>query len=229
MGQRIINAIEIATSKKISITYEVFILMVDDNIVFLIGTLIPTAVAAIGLVNVLKTYREGQLLKRKDIIIPLIDQFDNSDDLFLAKAILDDFTCNIPRAETKNEDLKRFHEISKADLAFYNRSNLKKFLRYHRAEGAEPVTSLEEKAVRRSFDSMIFFFFKLQYLYRTGLLKDKELYYFKFYMTAAFKDKDYGDYGLWNYIKNYQLPLEQNFVRKVTELSDTIFDKNRLF
>jgi hypothetical protein len=193
--------------------------VVDDNIVFLIGTLIPTAVGAIGLINALNTYREGQLLKRKDIIVPLMDKFENSDDLFLAKAILEDFTCNIPPAETKNEFLKKFHEISKTDQEFYHRSNLKKFLRYHKDEYAEPVTSVGERAARQSFDSMITFFFKLQYLYKIGLLKEQELYYFKYYMSLAYKED-----GLWDYITKYHIPLQKEFVKKVTNLPQYIFD-----
>jgi hypothetical protein len=181
---------------EISMTYNVFHLVVDENIVFLIGTLVPTAVGAIGLFNALQTYRESQVLKRKDIILPLIDEFDNSDDLFLAKAMLDDFTCNIPPAETKNVFLKKFYEVSKTELDFYNRSNLNNFLRYHKDRESEPVISLKEREVRKSFDSMIYFYFKLQYLYRIGLLKDKELYYFKYYMRLAFKDEQYKDYGL---------------------------------
>jgi hypothetical protein len=51
--------------------------VVDDNIAFLIGTLVPTVVGTIGLTDALRTYREGQVLKRKDIIMPLIEQFDS--------------------------------------------------------------------------------------------------------------------------------------------------------
>jgi Predicted ATPase involved in replication control, Cdc46/Mcm family len=100
---------------------------VDPNIVFLIGTLVPTVVGAVGLFNALRTYRDGQLLKRKDLIIPLIDQFDNSEDLFLAKAILDDFSCNIPPSGTNNEILEKLIHCSEDDLKFYNKSNLKNF------------------------------------------------------------------------------------------------------
>jgi len=44
----------------------------------------------------------------------------------------------------------------KNDLDFHNRFNLKKFLRYHGERESEPVTSLEERVVRRSFDSDLF-------------------------------------------------------------------------
>ncbi len=64
-------------------------------------------------------------------------------------------------------------------------------------------------------------FFKLQYLYQIGLLKEKELYYFKYYMDLVFKDEDY---GLWDYIDKYQLRLQHDFVDKVTNLTGYIFD-----
>jgi len=192
---------------------------VDPNIVFLVGTLIPTAVGAAGLYNALKTYKDGQVLKRKDLIIPLIDEFDNSEDLFLAKAILDDFTCNIPPSGTKNQILKDLFNMSQDDFEYYKRSNLRKFLRYHRDPKAEPVTDFKERAVRRSFDSMIYFFFKLQYLHRIGLLDKKELYYFKYYMNLAFQENDT---GLWEYIDRYRLQLDRNFVKEVTNLKEVV-------
>ena len=206
--------------------------MLDDNTLFFLGTLVPTIVGGVGLFESIYAYREGQLLKRKDLIIPLIDEFDNSEDIFLAKAILDDFTCNIPPSGANNQLLKKFSQLSKDELEFYNKSNLKKFLRYHRDLGVEPVISVEERTVRRSFDSLINFFFKLQYLYRTGLLREKELYYFRYYMTLAFDDED--DLGTWNYIEKYKLPLERKFVEHVTNLTEGVFissdaSKIRLF
>jgi hypothetical protein len=193
--------------------------MVNSDIVFLIGTLVPTIVGAIGLFNAIKTYRDGQLLKRKDLLIPLIDEFDNSEDLFLAKAILDDFTCNVPPSGTKNKILESLFDMSIDDLEFYNRSNLKKFLRYHEDPGVEPVTNIKERAIRRSFDSIVYFFFKLQYLHKIGLLKEKELYYFKYYMRLPFQE---GDIGIWNYIDKYKLQLDREFVNEVTSIKDDI-------
>lgn len=192
---------------------------IDQNIVFLVGTLVPTVVGAVGLFNGLRAYKDGQRLKRKDLIIPLINEFDNSEDLFLAKAILDDFTCNIPPSGTNNQILKNLFNISQDDFEYYKRSNLRKFLRYHRDPMAEPVTNIKERTVRRSFDSMIYFFFKLQYLHRIGLLDKKELYYFKYYMNLAFQENDT---GLWEYIDRYHLQLDRNFVNEVTSLKEVV-------
>jgi len=200
----------------------IFMAMIFDvNTSFIIATLIPTLVGALTVFIALITYWKGQLINRKDLIIPLINEFDNSEDLFLAKAILDDFTCNIPTSNTNSKILKSLYNMSKNDFEFYSKSNLKQFLRYHEDPEAWPVTSIKERTVRRSFDSMIYFFFKLEYLYRIGLLKKKELYYFKYYMYLAFHKYDT---GLWEYVDKYNLPLDQNFVDEVSFLKKDIFD-----
>jgi DNA replicative helicase MCM subunit Mcm2 (Cdc46/Mcm family) len=97
------------------------------NLEFAIATLIPTVVGVFGLYWTVKPYRENQTLKRKDIIFPLIDEFDNSEDLFLARAILDDFSCSVPPFKTTNEFLLKFWEMSREELQYYNKCNLKKF------------------------------------------------------------------------------------------------------
>lgn len=91
------------------------------------------------------------------------------------------------------------------------------------------MTSVGERAVRTSFDSMFNFFFKLQYLYRIGLLKEEELYYFKYHLNLAFKDEQYGDDWIWDYIKQYQLPLEQGFIEEIINLPPDIFDNKDSF
>lgn len=108
------------------------------------SSLIPTVVGAVGLFQALFTYNESQTLKRKDIIFPLIDEFDNSEDLFLAKAILDDFSCSVPPYKTKNEFLLTFWKMSAEDFQYYNKSNLKKFLRNYKVE---PITDCRKLVI----------------------------------------------------------------------------------
>lgn len=198
------------------------------EIVDALAIIIPTLVAALTAYVGLKAYREGQKLSRKDLIIPLIDQFDNSEDLFLAKAILDDFTCNVPPWDTKSEILNGLFNMSDDDFKYYARTNLPVFLRVHRDkhgkvyEDVPKIISLKERAVRRSFDSLVYFFFKLQYLNRIGLLPEEELFYFKFYMKLAFPyDKDNDVTGLWKYVNEYDLELNPDFVKMVKELKRT--------
>jgi hypothetical protein len=150
------------------------------NFEFFIATLIPTAVGAVGLTQALYTYKENQKAKRKEIIFPLIDEFDNSEDLFLAKAILDDFTCSVPPYKTTNKFLLEFWDMSTKDFQYYNKCNLNNFLRNHLDKNVEEITDPRERAIRKSFDAMIYFGFKLQYLYNIGILKKKELYYFQY-------------------------------------------------
>ncbi|HET7643967.1 MAG TPA: hypothetical protein VFK40_10705, partial [Nitrososphaeraceae archaeon] len=54
--------------------------------------------------------------------------------MFLAKAILDDFSCSVPPYKTKNEFLLTFWKMSAEDFQYYNKSNLKKFLRNYKVE-----------------------------------------------------------------------------------------------
>ncbi len=199
----------------------------------LITAIIPTVVAGDTAIFGLITYREGQKLNRKDLIIPLINEFDSSEDLFLAKALLDDFTCNVPPWDTKSEILKGLFNMSDDDFKYYDRTKLPQFLRIHRDkhgnvyEKVEKITSLKERAVRRSFDSMVYFFFKLQYLYGLGLLSKKDLFYFLLYMILAFpKDKDNDVTGLWKYIDDndgYGLELRTDFIEMVKTLKREVF------
>lgn len=115
------------------------------------------------------------------------------------------------------------HVTSQDDFEFYKTLNLRKHLRYHKSPKADPATDIRERAVRRSFDSMIYFFFKLQYLHRIRLLDKKELYYFRYYMNLAFQDKDTDkDTEIWEYNERHGLQLDRNFVDEVTAHKDVV-------
>jgi hypothetical protein len=102
--------------------------------------------------------------------------------------------------------------MSTEDFQYYNKYNLKKFLRIHSDYKVEPITDTKERAIRRSFDAMIYFFFKLQYLYNIGILKKNELYYFN-YEFNLMKNTD-----IRNYIKGYGLQLDENFVDDISNM-----------
>jgi hypothetical protein len=108
-----------------------------------ITTLIPTAVGAVGAFWAIFTYREAQKLKRKEILFPLIDEFDNSKKMFLAKSILDDFTCSIPNSP---EDPSQLPTIFLKDYKhpenlkeLYHVDNLSRPLRCHKDEGVKTL------------------------------------------------------------------------------------------
>jgi hypothetical protein len=168
-------------------------------------TLIPTAVGGVGAFWGIFTYREGQKLKRKEILFPLIDEFDKAHKMFLAKAILDDFTCSLPDSQ---EELAQLGKITIKDYKhpdqlkeLYHVDNLYITLRYHKDEG--DVTDLRELCVRESFDAIIDFYAKLEYLKRIGLLKEEELEHFKYYY-----DKLVDSEAIRKYVTKYQLPLK---------------------
>jgi hypothetical protein len=196
------------------------------NLEFLIP-LIPLISAVVGVITLyqaVNTYKENQIAKRKDIIFPLIDEFDNSEDLFLAKAILDDFTCNIPPFKSTNEFLLKFWNMSTEDFQYYNKYNLKNFLRVHWDPKVERITDTRERAIRRSFDVMIYFFFKLQYLYSIGILKENELYYFRFYFNLLI---NHTNDSVIKYINDYGLQLDMEFVNLVLDINNKNFKKHR--
>jgi len=172
-----------------------------------ITTLIPTVVGGVGAFWGIFTYREAQKLKRKEILFPLIDEFDNSKKMFLAKSILDDFTCSLPDSP---EDASQLGKIILQDYKnpkdlkeLYHVDNLSRALRYHKAEQAEDVTDQRELAVRQSFDAIIDFYAKLEYLKRIGLLKEEELDYFNYYYDKLASSKVVKDY-----VDKYKLPLK---------------------
>ena len=169
-----------------------------------IKVLIPTAVGGVGAFWGIFTYREGQKLKRKEILFPLIDEFDRSSKMFLAKAILDDFTCSFPDS---SDELCQLGKTIVKDYMHpeklkerYNVSNLSQTLRYHKEEG--DVTSIRELSVRESFDVIIDFYAKLEYLKKIGLLKYEELEHFSYYYDKLEKVE-----AVRNYVKDYNLPL----------------------
>jgi len=74
-------------------------------------------------------------------------------------------------------------------------------LRYHKEEG--DVTDKRELFVRESFDAIIDFYAKLEYLKRIGLLKEEELDHFKYYYDKLAKSD-----AVRNSVKSYGLPLK---------------------
>lgn len=80
--------------------------------------------------------------ERKEVLFPLIDELDNSKPLFLAKAVLDDFTRNVPDFSENDSEMIRSTLIQDLKLGtaatwkeYYNATNLSSILRYHAVEG----------------------------------------------------------------------------------------------
>ncbi len=149
-------------------------------------------------------------MKRQEILSQLISEFESSEKMFLAKAILDDFTCNIVDIDVRDKDTSWWlnqlilEDNQKAqDEKVFHECALKKALRYHKDPTKDKVTDEREIAVRASFDALIKFFRKLEYLHSIDLLKEKELKYFYYYYYLVAKNKD-----VQNYISAYGLALD---------------------
>ena len=179
-----------------------------------ISIIAPLIIGAIGFFWGIHTYRVSQKARRQEILVPLIHEMDTSGELFLAKAILDDFTCYVPTPSTNTEVPNDFIN---PDTNYYNRKNLTGFLRNHLEESAKPIVDTRERAVRASFDTLIAFYYRLQYLHQIGLIKDMELDYFKYYAHEAFEIKENKE-PIWNYIDKYGLPLDRRFIQRIIEL-----------
>lgn len=125
-----------------------------------------------GLIWGIYTYREGQIAKRVEILFPLIREFDTSEEMILAKEILDAKRIQGKKIDNSSND-PREYDIRKLD----------RVLRY---DESRVFTGAEEK-IRESFDSLLDFFCKMDYLLEIGILKGHEISYFKYYIDRAVK------------------------------------------
>jgi hypothetical protein len=153
--------------------------MATENIPII--EIIAIVVAIAGFASGLFTYKKEQMLRRKESLFSELEKFDINEDLTYAKAILDDFAITI--------DNKTFHKLT-----------LEETLRDHRKIG---VSHNGEQLIRESFDSLLDFFGRLEYLIETKLLdKEKDLYHFDYYIKRAAELKPIQDY-----VRIYQFPL----------------------
>jgi hypothetical protein len=162
---------------------------VNSNIP-IIGTIVGIITAMIGLI----TYRQSQGIKKmnlqKDIVFPLVDEFDNKSlEMDLAKDILEEIEI-----EPKSPDYA---------YGIYNVDRLKKVLMYHRKR-KEPWDK-GDGYVRGSFSKLLDFLSRLEYLKLIGLLKDEEIQYFWYYIDKIIKNE-----AVMDYIKEYKFPFYGN-------------------
>ena len=131
----------------------------------LMGTAIPTLAGIFGVFWGTHTYRESQVLKRKEIVFPLMDEFDGSEKMEVAKRILDDFS-DIKKRFLDPKKIKTMRQEG-----YYHKHHLSEILRNHRVpddddKDRENLCSFDdgEIEIRHSFDALLNFFSKLEYL-----------------------------------------------------------------
>jgi hypothetical protein len=136
-----------------------------------LGTAAAGILTAIVGVN---AFRQSQVLKKKDImkdiIIPLIQDYEKPE-LSKAKQILDG-------SEIKGESSDRYPNRT------YDKNKLSVILRDTRISPVPPINVTEDE-IRRSFDALLYFLIKLEYLLFVGVLTDDETMYFQFFIKKA--------------------------------------------
>jgi hypothetical protein len=85
-----------------------------------------------------------------------------------------------------------------------------------RAHYPQPVTDPKERAIRQSFDVLLDYFCRIEYMYKKNIIADEELNYFRYYILKIKENK-----AVMEYLKRYNFPLSDNFINKVEELSKT--------
>ena len=132
------------------------------------------------------TYSKGQKLKKHEILFPLIKEFDENKCMQHAKDLLDDYIL---------KDLRWEHMHG-----YYSLKNLHRILKNHKRE--DGIKDLGERDIRKSFDALLDFFCKLEYLKDLKLIEDKEITYFDYYINIVAEND-----AIKNYINYYKFPL----------------------
>ena len=192
-----------------------FLILVSDGFMpgdleLIIGTAIPTLAAIFGVFWGTHTYRESQVLKRKEIVFPLMDEFDKSEKMEVAKRILDDFSGIKKRfLDPKNIKTVKHEE-------YYRKHHLDEILRFHKVpddddKDRENLCSFDdgESEIRHSFDTLLAFFSKLEYLRKIQLIREEDLSYFRYYINTAADNKD-----VRAYVKDYDFQLGDGLVHE---------------
>jgi hypothetical protein len=163
---------------------------------------VTMAVGIFGIVGIfigLYQYREDRVQRRKTTVLELVKEFEDKVELTYAIDCLDEFYVD-PEKDWDNQNDR-----------YYGNENLPAILRDHRKQ---PVTDKGEIAIRKSFDYLLGFFGKVGYLRDIGLIEDKELEFFKYYLKKAADNP-----AVESYTKVYEVPLYSKLVSYMKEKS----------
>ena len=181
------------------------------DIIELITTMFGVIIGSIGILWGVYTYYQSQILKRKEIIFPLIDEYHRErSDMVMAKLILDDFNL-VPK---KNWWWNTW---------YYHQDHLKVILRDHKLVYCDDPGEI---AIRASLDSLLNFFGKLAYLYKIGLIHRDDLLYFRYFIIRAANHPDVIEYArIYNFdlfaLLLYQLNINPGPLMKLVRNLDT--------
>lgn len=182
-NNKIISTIHLEDRKQPAFNFD----FINNNFIPIVGIILGSVTAYVGL----STYRQSQALKmmalQKDIVFPLVEEFDKkSPGMDLAKDIL--------------QEIKILPTSSYDAYGIYNNARLKKVLIHHSKRNEE--WDKGDGYVRVSFDELLDFFSRLEYLKSVGVLKDEDTRYFRYHI-----DKIINSEAVMNYIKDYEFPF----------------------
>jgi hypothetical protein len=145
-----------------------------DRILALVTALIGIGTAIAGIITY-ERKKKNELLTQ--VVMPVLSEYNDLEDADIAVDILNDY----PYEFMQTDDPKALHlysgRISKEDLPLVLRDN--------RWVDTSPV---EDKVVR-SFDALLYFFAKLEYVVKLGLLKRSDLTLFKYEIDRVADDE----------------------------------------
>ncbi len=148
----------------------------------IILSIVSTAVSAGGAMFGVITHSKNQTLKRQEIIIPLIKEFDTDDRLGIARRLLEGIPVVVEDREYGVDELPTVLRVLDP-----------------REERLTPT----ELKIRYSFVGLIDFFCKLGYLMEIGVITRKDLGYFDYYIYKA-RDNS----AINTYTEKYKFGLE---------------------
>ncbi|MGI0082157.1 MAG: hypothetical protein ACREAF_00565 [Nitrosopumilaceae archaeon] len=158
--------------------------------------LVTIIVTVFGTLFGIYQYNKDQINRRKDTLMPLTSEFDDdANEMRIAKDLLDNY--KFP---------KGYWDNPLVEYDWYEISNLEIF-RHHEKK---TIDDAGEQKIRESFDALLDFFGKVGYLLDVGLIKKKEIEYFRYYL-----DKTIDSEGVGLYVSNYEFPLYLNLLDKL--------------
>jgi hypothetical protein len=136
-----------------------------------VGLIVAIVVAFKGVIE----YSNSQKIKKFEILNKLIEEFEHKK-TELARLILDEFSVEQGK-----------EKVYKSDLRETLRNHKDKIIPYG-----------IETEVRESFDKLLDFYSKLDYMIMLGLLKKRDLFYFRYFLKKIVEDE-----AIMNYVKIY--------------------------
>jgi hypothetical protein len=144
----------------------------DPDPILIIASIATSAVGIVGGWSAVITSRKNQIIKRQEIVLPLIKEFEHDKFIRYAEALIYHIPVQIPvkgnLRKYTNKDLQRLLNGNK-DLELYELDD-------------------DEITIRSTIDSLLNFFGKLAYLIDIHILTRQDIGYFRDYAEKAAAD-----------------------------------------